>query len=81
MLEIDALLKNYKSTMIMQVHDELVFNVIEDEFDELTRLIPEIMESILVKYIDKIVYRDIGKDDFIPLKVDAGIGNNWKEAK
>ena len=81
MLEIHNLLKNYKSTMMMQVHDELVFNIVPEEFDELTQKIPEIMESILVNFIDKIVYTDITKENFIPLKVDAGIGDNWKEAK
>ncbi len=81
MLEIHNLLKSYKSKMIMQVHDELVFNVVPEEFDDLMKLIPEIMESILVKFKNKIVYKDILDVDFIPLKVDAGIGDNWRQAK
>ncbi len=81
MLEIHELLKNYKSTMMMQVHDELVFNIVPDEFDELTKKIPKIMESILVDFMDKIVYKNITKESLIPLKVDAGIWNNWKQAK
>ena len=81
MIEIYKLLKNYKSKMIMQVHDELVFNIVSEEFDELTKRIPEIMESILRNFKDSIVYKDITENDFISLKVDSGIWNNWKEAK
>jgi len=52
--------------MIMQVHDELVFEVRNEKVDELTALVKELME--------KAVKLDI------PLKVDTGVGNNWDEA-
>jgi len=58
---------NLKSQMIIQVHDELVFNVKSDEEDIITKEIPKIMESII--------------DEEIVLKVDYSVGNNWKEAK
>jgi len=52
--------------MIMQVHDELVFEVRKEKIDELTVLVKDLMESAV-------------KLD-VPLKVDTGIGNNWDEA-
>ncbi|MFK8010773.1 MAG: DNA polymerase I [Marinicellaceae bacterium] len=52
--------------MIMQVHDELVFEIREEKADELTSLVKELMENAV-------------KLD-IPLKVDTGIGVNWDEA-
>lgn len=59
---------NYKSTMLLQVHDELVFNILPEERGELLKKIPEIMENIL-------------ENTPIPLKVDAAEGTNWKECK
>jgi DNA polymerase-1 len=35
---------NYESTMLLQVHDELVFNIKAHEKEELCKKIPEIME-------------------------------------
>ncbi len=60
--------QGYASTMLLQVHDELVFNIKSDEKDVLLPKIQEIMEGVL-------------PDAAIPLKVDIGIGKNWKEAK
>jgi DNA polymerase-1 len=56
-----------KTQMIIQVHDELVFNVKPREEDIITKEISKIMESII--------------DKEIILKVDYSVGNNWKEAK
>jgi len=58
---------NLKSQMIIQVHDELVFNVKPDEEKIITEKIAEIMENII--------------DEEIVLKVDYSAWNNWKEAK
>ena len=52
--------------MIMQVHDELVFEVKESQVDDLVREVTQRMEAA-------------AKLD-VPLIVDAGIGNNWEEA-
>ncbi len=70
MIQISAMLKdwNYKSTMLLQVHDELVFNIVPNEYDELIIKIPKIMESIL-------------PEAPIELKVDSGEWKNWKECK
>ncbi len=70
MIRIDRMLKdwNYKSSMLLQVHDELVFNIVESEFPELSKKIPEIMENIL-------------PNTPITLKVDMAHGKNWKQCK
>lgn len=70
MIEIDRFLSvgKYKSKMLLQVHDELIFNIIPAERDELIQKIPEIMENIL-------------QDAPISLKVDMGEGKNWKQCK
>ncbi len=58
--------KGLKSRMIMQVHDELVFNIKPEELDSMQELIKRNMEN---------AYK--GR---VPLIVSAGIGNNWLEA-
>lgn len=57
---------NLKSKMILQVHDELNFNVYPDEVDKVQQIVVEEMES---------AYR---MD--VPLRADFGIGKNWLEA-
>jgi DNA polymerase-1 len=52
--------------MIMQVHDELVFEVPEDIIDSCKNRIEELMSNAIKLSI--------------PLKVDVGVGNNWQEA-
>ena len=59
--------RNLGSKMLIQVHDELVFNVLNDEIDEVSEIVRDIMENTF-------------KID-VPLKVDIEIGNNWYEAK
>lgn len=52
--------------MIMQVHDELVFEVASDEIDSVRDRVVEIMNAAATLSV--------------PLKVDAGVGANWDEA-
>ncbi len=68
MIEISKWMKdnNVKSKMIMQVHDELVFDVDSSEIDLLSLNIKKIMESVI-----KIK---------VPLLVDVGYGKTWLEA-
>ena len=55
-----------KSSMIIQVHDELVFEVHKDELDEVKKVVKKEMEdAIKLK---------------VPVKVDIGIGDNWLDA-
>ncbi len=58
--------ENFKSKMILQVHDELLFDVVPDELDTLKKLVIHEMESAI-------------KLD-VPILVEAGSGNNWLEA-
>ncbi len=52
--------------MMLQVHDELVFEVPEDELEKTTKLVREVMESVA----------DIG----VPLDAESGSAKNWAEA-
>jgi DNA polymerase-1 len=56
-----------RSKMLLQVHDELVFEVPEEEIEIMHRLVPEVMSSAV--------------ELSIPLKVDTKEGKNWGEMK
>jgi DNA polymerase-1 len=68
MLEVDAALTETRlsARMILQVHDELVFDVPEAEVEALTALVRARMEGV-------------SKLD-VPLRVEIGVGKNWREA-
>jgi len=70
MIQVQAALKktNLKSRMIMQVHDELVFDAVKEEAAELKALILESMQSALPL------------PNNVPVIAEAGIGDNWLEA-
>ena len=55
-----------KTLMIMQVHDELVFDAPEDEVEILMQQLPQLMES--VAELD------------VPLIAEVGVGDNWGQA-
>ena len=57
---------NYKTKMLLQVHDELVFDVHKSELEDMKTLIKTEMENAF-------------KLD-VPLDVDLDIGDNWLEA-
>ena len=59
--------KGLKSKMLIQVHDELVFNVLKSELDEVKKIVKDKMENTIKLSV--------------PLKVDIEVGNNWYEAK
>ena len=58
---------NFKSKIVMQVHDELIFDCFNDELDDIINLAKNVMENIY-----KIS---------VPLKVSADTGKNWYDAK
>lgn len=68
MIRIDAELQRRQlaTKMILQVHDELDFNVPTNELDEVRAIITKEMEG--------------AADLRVPLKVDIGVGRNWLEA-
>lgn len=57
--------KKLKTKMILQIHDELLFNADKEEINEVTSLIKEIMENVLKLKV--------------PIKVDIKKGKNWLE--
>ncbi|MDP4550888.1 DNA polymerase I [Alkalihalobacillus macyae] len=69
MVQMDTRLKeeNLQARMLLQVHDELIFEAPEEEIETLKRIVPEVMESAI-------------KLD-VPLKVDYEYGSTWYDAK
>ena len=59
--------KNLKSKMLIQVHDELVFNVLNDELERVKEIVERVMENTYQLNV--------------PLKVDIETGFDWYEAK
>lgn len=57
--------ENLKSRMLLQVHDELVFEVPDDELSIMRQLVPEVMEQAMALRV--------------PLRVDVSVGSNWYE--
>ena len=58
---------NIQSKMLLQVHDELIFNVPKNEVDKVTSIVKECMNNVYKLNV--------------PLKVDIETGANWLEAK
>ncbi|MEJ2539049.1 MAG: DNA polymerase I [Gemmatimonadota bacterium] len=69
MLDVDGGLRDgdFEARMLLQVHDELLFEVPEPELDSVRTLVVQRMEEAMTLNV--------------PLKVDAGVGRSWYEAK
>jgi DNA polymerase-1 len=67
MIDIAKGLKGKKSKMILQVHDELVFEMHKDELDFVKEMVEDRMENTI--HLE------------VPIKVDINVGENWLEAK
>jgi DNA polymerase-1 len=69
MLRIDAAMtrRGLKSQMTLQVHDELLFDVVPDEADAMQELVKREMES--------------AAQFSVPIVADVGLGSNWKDIK
>ncbi len=59
--------KNMKSKLILQIHDELILDVVPEEEEEVTALLADIMQNAY--------------DLRVPLKVDMNRGKNWYDTK
>lgn len=66
MIHIDKLLDKYETKMILQVHDELLFDVPKSELDTIKPILESAMENAMP--LD------------VPIVVESGIGDNWLEA-
>ncbi len=69
MINIHKALKeqNFRSKMILQVHDELVFDVYKPELEKLKVLVTDLMRNAIPTLK-------------VPILVEIGVGNNWLEA-
>jgi DNA polymerase-1 len=69
MLKIDAEIttRKLKSRMTLQVHDELLFDVVPEEADELQQMVKHEMEHVA--------------EFSIPIVAEVGIGQNWRDIK
>ena len=67
MIEVHKILQNYQARLLLQVHDELIFEVPPDEWEELQPKIRSAMENALPLSV--------------PLIVDIHAGQNWMETK
>ncbi|NET38581.1 MAG: DNA polymerase I, partial [Cyanothece sp. SIO1E1] len=67
MIRLHEILKAYQARLLLQVHDELVFEVPPDEWEDLEPKIKSTMESAV--------------DLSVPLVVEANAGQNWMETK
>jgi DNA polymerase-1 len=59
--------RKLKSTLILQVHDELILNVYKNELEEIKAIVKKEMEEVIKLRV--------------PLEVDINVGDNWYEAK
>lgn len=59
--------KNLKSKMLLQVHDELVFDVLKEELEEVKSIVENRMRNAISTLS-------------VPMEVGMGVGNNWLEA-
>ncbi len=58
---------NVKSRILLQVHDELVLEVVNEEIPKVTEILKEAMEH--------------AAELSVPLVIDVNVGKNWAEAK
>ncbi|MBT9315711.1 DNA polymerase I [Leptothoe spongobia] len=67
MIQLHEVLKDYQARLLLQVHDELIFEIPPDEWPELEKKITQTMESVVKLSV--------------PLKVEINAGKNWMDAK
>ena len=68
MVTIHNLLQDRKTKMILQVHDELLFDLHQDDREDLPTIITEAMSNA------------IALPHNVPIKIDTGFGDNWLQA-
>lgn len=60
--------RNLQSKLLVQIHDELIFDVPENELEIMKALVPKVMQEALPL-------------EDVPIVADYGIGKNWLEMK
>ena len=77
MIAVDKVLPKEHVKMLLQVHDELVFEVDSDKVDSIRQLITDAMQDVLTTTA---VAKGWNVDFAVPLLVETDIGSNWDEA-
>ncbi|WP_426223782.1 DNA polymerase I [Psychrobacter sp. DWR1-2-3] len=77
MIAVDKVLPKEQAKMLLQVHDELVFEVDSDKVDEISKLITDAMQDVLT---NTAVEKGWKVDFAVPLLVETDSGQNWDEA-
>ncbi|MDN5801542.1 DNA polymerase I [Psychrobacter sp. AOP22-C1-22] len=77
MIAVDKVLPKEQAKMLLQVHDELVFEVDADKVDEISQLITDAMQDVLKATA---VEKGWTVDFAVPLLVETDSGQNWDEA-
>jgi DNA polymerase-1 len=69
MLKIDQVIRDQKmkSRMTLQVHDELLFDVVPEEADEMEKMVKREMEHVA--------------EFSVPIVAEVGVGQNWRDIK
>lgn len=77
MIAVNKVLPKDKASLLLQVHDELVFEVDADKADEIGELIKNAMQNVLTDTAKQLGWT---VDFAVPLLVEIGVGDNWDEA-
>ena len=77
MIAVDKVLPKEQAKMLLQVHDELVFEVDADKVDEISQLITDAMQDVLTVTA---VEKGWNVNFAVPLLVETDSGQNWDEA-
>lgn len=77
MIAVDAILPKDKAKLLLQVHDELVFEVDQEHAQDIAELIKNAMQEVLTKTAPALGWQ---VDFLVPLLVEVGIGDNWDQA-
>ena len=77
MIAVDKVLPKEHAKMLLQVHDEVVFEVDSDKVDSIRQLITDAMQDVLTTTA---VAKGWKVDFAVPLLVETDIGSNWDEA-
>ncbi len=87
MIEVHKILQNYQARLLLQVHDELIFEVPPDEWEELQPKIRSAMENApkIISAMENALPKNTSAEEnapgMVPLIVDIHAGQNWMETK
>lgn len=77
MIAVDKVLPKAHAALLLQVHDELVFEVDADQANKIGEMIKTAMQNVLQDTADQLGWQ---VDFAVPLIVEIGVGANWDEA-